>query len=75
MKQSTCFKRDGAIHNLLQGPLKAVDVIKYLGSNISSTEIDVNIHFYMLIYVYVDVYVHISIYGFVNVYIYIYIYI
>ena len=39
-----CFKQEGAISTLSVKPLKLVDLFTYLGSNISSTESDVNIH-------------------------------
>ena len=38
-----CFKQDGDISTLDGKPLKLVDQFTYLGSNISSTESDVNI--------------------------------
>ena len=38
-----CFKQDGAISSLNIKPLKYVDLFIYLGSNIPSTESDVNI--------------------------------
>ena len=37
-----CFKREGAIATLSHRPLKLVEKFTYLGSNISSTETDVN---------------------------------
>ena len=44
-KQSTCvLKQEGSISTLNGWPLKLVDMFTYLGSNISSTESDVNIH-------------------------------
>ena len=39
-----CFKRKGTISTLNSGPLKLVDEFTYLGSSISSTESDVNMH-------------------------------
>ena len=39
-----CFKQEGAISTLNGRPLKLVDKFTYLGSNISSTESDVNIN-------------------------------
>ena len=39
----TCFKQDGAIFTLNHKPQTFVDYFIYLGSNILSTEIDVNI--------------------------------
>ena len=44
IKQSSCFKQEEAISTLSSKPLKLVDQFTYLGSNISSTESDVNIH-------------------------------
>ena len=38
-----CFNRDGAIYSLNDKPLKLVDQFTYLGSYISSTEIETNI--------------------------------
>ena len=38
-----CFKQDRAISTLNGKPLKLIDLFTYLGSNISSTESDVNI--------------------------------
>ena len=38
-----CFKQEGAISTLSGKPLELVDHLIYLGSNISSTESDVNI--------------------------------
>ena len=38
-----CFKQDGAIPILRSKPWKLVDQFTYLGSNISSTERDVNV--------------------------------
>ena len=38
-----CFNQDGAISLLNGRPLKLVDRFKYLGSNVSLTESDVNI--------------------------------
>ena len=38
-----CFKREGATSTLSGWPLKFVDKFTYLGSNISSTEMDVDI--------------------------------
>ena len=37
-----CFKQDAAISTLNDKPLKSVDHFTYLGSNVSSTESDVN---------------------------------
>ena len=42
IKRSTCFNREGVITTLNGGPLKLVHKFTYLSSNISSTEIDVN---------------------------------
>ena len=39
-----CFNQDGAISSSNEKPLKSTDQFIYLGSNISSTESDVNIH-------------------------------
>ena len=39
-----CFKKGGVISILSDSPLKLVDQYTYLSGNISSTEIDVNIH-------------------------------
>ena len=39
-----CFKQEGAISTLNRRSLKLEDKFTYLGSNISSTESDVNIH-------------------------------
>ena len=39
-----CFKQKGAISTLSGKPLKLEDQFTYLGTNISSTESDVNIH-------------------------------
>ena len=39
-----CFKQEGAISTLSDYPLKLIDQFTYLGSNISSTESDVNKH-------------------------------
>ena len=39
-----CFNQDDNISSLNGKPLKLVDKITYLGSNISSTESNVNIH-------------------------------
>ena len=41
--EEICFNQDDAISSLDIKPLKFVDKFKYLGSNISSTESDVNI--------------------------------
>ena len=38
-----CFKQGGAISNFRSNSFKLVDQFTYLGSNISSTESDVNI--------------------------------
>ena len=38
-----CFNQDGTTSSLNEKPLKSVDQFLYLGSNISSTESDVNI--------------------------------
>ena len=38
-----CFNPDVAIYSLNGNPLRLVDQFKYLGSNISPTEIDVSI--------------------------------
>ena len=38
-----CFKSDSAVSTLNDKPLKLVEYFTYLGSNISSTEGDVNI--------------------------------
>ena len=38
-----CFKQKGAISTQNDKPLKFIDQFTYLGSNISSTESDVNI--------------------------------
>ncbi len=43
-KEFRCFKQDDAISTLNDKPLKLVDHFTYLGSNISSTESDANIH-------------------------------
>ena len=37
-----CFKQEGAISTLYRGSLKSVDKLTYLGSSVSSIEIDVN---------------------------------
>ena len=39
-----CFNQEGAISSLDGGPLKLVDKLMYLCSNISSTESDANMH-------------------------------
>ena len=39
-----CFKQKGAISTLSSKPLKSVDKFTYFGSNISSTESDINTH-------------------------------
>ena len=39
-----CFKQDGAISTLNDKPLKLLDHFRYLSSNISFTENNVNIH-------------------------------
>ena len=39
-----CFKQDGIIFILSGKPLKLVNYFKYLGSNISSTKSNINIH-------------------------------
>ena len=39
-----CFKQEGAISSLSGEYLKLVDKLTYLGSNVSCTESDVNIH-------------------------------
>ena len=41
-KEYLCFKREGAIFTLSRRPLKLVDKLTYLGSNISPTVNDVN---------------------------------
>ena len=38
-----CFKHEGAVFTLNDGPLKLVDKFKYLGSSVSSNESDINI--------------------------------
>ena len=38
-----CFNQDGAISSLNTKPLKLVDQVNYLGSNISSTESNVKV--------------------------------
>ena len=43
LKQSTCVLNKRTIYTLSDQPLKFVDPIAYFGSNISSTENDVNI--------------------------------
>ena len=42
--ESMCFKQDGTISTLNGKHLKLGDQFKYLGSYISSTERDINIH-------------------------------
>ena len=39
-----CFNQDGTISSLNEKPLKLIDPFTYFGSNISSTESDLNIH-------------------------------
>ena len=38
-----CFKQEGAISTLTRKPLKLVNQFTYLGSNITSTESNINI--------------------------------
>ena len=43
IKEFTCFNQNGVLFSLNGKTLKLVDQFKYIGSNISSTESDINI--------------------------------